>query len=46
MSVCRVGKKRKRTRNNVVIQVLTEYSDIQMHGGMDAQLKEKFSNEK
>lgn len=46
MRVCQVGNKRKRTRNKVVIQLLTQYSDIQMHGGMDAQLKEKFSNEK
>lgn len=46
MRVCQVGNKRKRTRNNLVIQLLTQYSDIQTHGGMDAQLKEKFSNEK
>lgn len=25
---------------------LTQYSDIRMHGGMDAELKEKLSNEK
>lgn len=46
MRVCQVGNKRKRTRNNIAIQLLTKYSDIQMHGGMDAELKEKFSNEK
>lgn len=46
MRVCQVGNKRKRARNNVVTQLLTQYSDIQIHGGMDAQLKDRVSNER